>query len=80
MRATFRKWGNSLAVRIPKPFAAELGIEEGTVVELALDLGKLVITPVTRRQFKLRGLLRGVTRRNVHGEVKSGSAAGREAW
>ncbi len=80
MHAYVCKWGNSLAVRIPKPFAAELGIEEGTVVELALDLGKLVITPVTRRQFTLRGLLRDVTRRNVHGEVKVGPAAGREAW
>ena len=45
MLVRISKWGNSLALRIPAPFAQETGIESGTEVDLALEDGKLVITP-----------------------------------
>lgn len=80
MRARIQKWGNSLAVRIPRAFAAEAGLAEHTPVEVTLDEGRLVITPVAAPGPTLEGLLAGVTRANLHGEVDLGSAAGREAW
>ena len=47
MRTRVQKWGNSLALRIPKAFATEVGLQRETSVEVSLSDGKLVITPVT---------------------------------
>jgi len=80
MRVQVQKWGNSLALRIPKPFAEETAVREGSVVNLAVARGRLVATPVTRNLITLRQLLRRVTRDNVHGEIDSGGRRGREAW
>lgn len=40
-----QKWGNSLAVRIPRAFASQLHIEAGSTVDLSLENRQLVITP-----------------------------------
>jgi antitoxin MazE len=80
MKARVQKWGNSLALRIPKSFAAEAGLSEDTPVELSLRQGQIVIRPVVRRPLTLDELLRGVTDENLHGEWQTGPAAGREAW
>ena len=80
MRVQIQKWGNSLALRIPKPFAEEAEVREGTVVDLSLAEGKLVAVPDVKRRVTLRQLLSKVTKDNLHKEVDFGSAAGREAW
>ena len=79
MRTRVQKWGNSLAVRIPKPFAEGAGLRPAAEVEVSLEKGAVRLTPV-RRRWRLRQLLSGVTKRNLHPEVESGSAVGREAW
>ncbi len=80
MRATVRKWGNSLALRIPRSFAAEARLEQGMPVEVSLVEGKLVVTPVTDPAFTLEQLLAGVTEENLHREVGTGPPVGNEAW
>ena len=80
MRVQVQKWGNSLALRIPKPFAEDAGVHAGTVVEVSVSAGRLVATPVRPRTIRLADLLRKVTRRNLHGETDTGPAVGREAW
>lgn len=80
MRVQVQKWGNSLALRIPKPFAAEVQVEEGTFVDLSVVEGKLVATPATRKKTTLSQLLAKVSRANLHGEVETGPSVGREAW
>lgn len=80
MRVWIRKWGNSLAVRIPRAFAAETCLEDGSVAELMLEDGKLVIRPVPERPYRLETLLAEVTEENAHAEVDTGPSAGREAW
>ncbi|HEV8532714.1 MAG TPA: AbrB/MazE/SpoVT family DNA-binding domain-containing protein [Methylomirabilota bacterium] len=80
MRVQIQKWGNSLALRIPKPFAEEAAVREGTVVDLSLTEGKLIAVPAAKGRVTLRRLLRKVTKDNLHKEVDFGSAAGREAW
>lgn len=79
MLARISKWGNSLALRIPAPFARETGIDEGTDVDIALDDGRIVITPPGPR-YTLDALLDGVTAENVHGEVDTGPRRGAEVW
>jgi antitoxin MazE len=80
MRVQVRKWGNSLALRIPKPFAEDAGVSEGTVVDVSLSEGRLVAAPVARRQVRLKDLLRRITKRNMHAETDTGPSVGREAW
>jgi antitoxin MazE len=80
MKTRVQKWGNSLALRIPKSFAAEAGLQENAPVELSLVEGKLVIQPVVPQPPTLEDLLRGVTDQNLHGEWDTGPAVGREVW
>ena len=79
MRTRVQKWGNSLAVRIPKPFAEGAGLRPSSEVEMSLEKGEVRLSPV-RPRWKLRQLLSKVTKRNLHTEVDSGLAVGREAW
>ena len=80
MKTRIQKWGNSLAVRIPKAFAAEAGFDANSSVELSLVRGKLVIEPSAAESPTLEELLRGVTDENLHGEWDTGPAVGREIW
>lgn len=80
MHTHVRRWGNSLALRIPKILAKEAGIVEGSLVEIELDGDTLSVTAVPAKRYTLAGLLAEVTPDNVHGEVKTGHAVGREDW
>jgi len=80
MQTTIRKWGNSLAVRIPKAFIKEAHVAYGTAVDLSIDDGKIVINPLRETEYRLEDLLKGVTKRNLHAEIETGKAVGREVW
>ena len=80
MRAKIRKWGNSLALRIPKAFAQDAKLENDTTVELALVEGQIVIKPISPPQWSLEELLSEVTSDNLHQEVDPGEAVGNEVW
>lgn len=80
MQTRIQKWGNSLAVRIPKAFVREAGVACGTPVDLSVADGKIVIVPHTEPAYRLEDLLKGVTQHNVHAEVETGRAVGREVW
>ena len=74
-----QKWGNSLAVRIPRGFAQQLMIQQGSEVDLSLDGDRLVIKP-RRRELSLSELLAQVTNENIHAEIATGEPTGREVW
>ena len=78
MHVRVQKWGNSLAVRIPKPLAEDAEVSEGTVLNLAVSEGKVVATPVKKTKLSLKKLLAKVTRKNLHAEVDFGPSIGRE--
>ncbi len=74
MKTRVQKWGNSLAVRIPKSFASDLGLENSSPVEIGLEKGALVITPDRDRAWDLGSLLAGVTDENIHPEWETEGA------
>ena len=78
MKTRVQKWGNSLALRIPRAFAAEAGFRANGTVELSLVKGLLVVRPVTPEQPTLDELLRGVTDENIPNEWFTGPAVGKE--
>ena len=80
MRGKVQRWGNSLAIRVPKAFASELGIDAGTAVDLSLDEDRMLVTPAFKKARALARLLEKVTPENIHGEVATGDAVGREMW
>jgi antitoxin MazE len=80
MKTRMQKWGNSLAIRIPKAFATEVGLKEESEVDLSLKSGKLVVAPVEKPGVTLKMLLAKITEENVHREVDTGPATGRESW
>lgn len=80
MKVQIQKWGNSLALRIPKSFAVESKIEQGSTVEVSLDKGKIIVFPVAEPEFTLSELLTRITPENLHGETNTGASVGKEIW
>ena len=80
MRTRVQKWGNSLAVRIPKVFAEEVGLTDDSPVELRLQKGGLVLEPSTQWPLELDDLLDQVNDSNLHGETDTGPPQGSEIW
>ncbi len=77
MQSRVLKWGNSLAVRIPKPLADEMKVAENTSIELTMKEGALEIKPAAVR-YSLAELLSGVNSANTHDEWETEPAQGRE--
>jgi len=80
MKARIQKWGNSLALRIPKSFASHSSLEQGSVVDLSLDNGRMIVERVSEEEYSLEDLLAGVTRKNLHSEIDFGTPFGNEVW
>jgi antitoxin MazE len=80
MKTRVQKWGNSLALRIPKSFATEAGLRADAAVELSLIGGTLVVQPITPQPLTLEQLLRGITDENLPCEWDTGPAVGKEVW
>jgi antitoxin MazE len=79
MHAQVAKWGNSLAVRIPKAVARETGLTQGATVQMTTANGGLLIIPAERR-YGLKELVSGITRQNRHAETDWGGPVGQEVW
>ena len=79
MEARVQKWGNSLAIRIPKPYALEIGLEQNSLVTVSIEDGRLFLEPI-QPTYSLEDLLAAVTEDNLHSEVETGAAVGNEVW
>jgi antitoxin MazE len=80
MRTRVQKWGNSLAIRVPKSFADEIGLAQYSSIQLMTKEGALVVIPEHEPRWKLEELLEKVTEDNIHREWETGSAEGDELW
>lgn len=68
MKTTIRKWGTSLAVRIPRVFAERVHLEENTTVHLTIRSGTLVIARA-EPAITLESLVEQITDENRHDEI-----------
>jgi antitoxin MazE len=81
MKIEFLKWGNSLALRVPKAFAQEVGATEGRAADLTVENGALVVKVLRkRRRYDLEKLIDGITEKNRATEIDYGPARGNEVW
>lgn len=79
MKTKIQKWGNSLAVRIPKPIAKELGIGEGEDMSISLENQRITLKRAAK-EYELDKLLGKVSDTNFHGEIEWGDTEGGEVW
>jgi antitoxin MazE len=80
MLTKVQKWGNSLALRIPKAFALDAQLENDSFVEISIVDGQIIITPVVAPSWTLEELLAGINKNNLHHEVDTGFVLGNEVW
>lgn len=80
MEATIKKWGNSLGLRVPKSFAKQAGIKDGSLVDITIDAEKIIITPITKDDEPLDVLLERITPYNKHEEIETNNSIGKEIW
>ncbi|MDE3153673.1 MAG: AbrB/MazE/SpoVT family DNA-binding domain-containing protein [Acidobacteriota bacterium] len=79
MTTQLAKWGNSLALRLPKAVAQEARLHPGDEVEISVSKGTVVIAPA-QPKYALDDLVAAITPANRHDEADWGAPAGREAW
>ena len=80
MRIKIQKWGNSLALRLPKAFAFQSKIRENEYVNLTLEDDKIIIEPVEEKKYTLKELVSGINSSNLHNETDFGNNVGNESW
>jgi antitoxin MazE len=80
MLTKVQKWGNSLALRIPKAFALDAQLENDSLVEISIVEGQIIIKPVVAPSWTLEELLAGINKNNLHNEVDTGFSVGNEVW
>ena len=80
MQTKIKKWGNSLALRIPKSFALNANLRQNELVDISIDKEKIIITPIGEKEYSLDELLEGVSEDNLHGEFDTGVPVGKESW
>ena len=76
---TVAKWGNSLAVRIPKNIVEQIDLKEGTTIEIEVTNNNIVITP-KKIEYTLDDLLAGASKEDFEGEYDWGEPVGEEIW
>ncbi len=80
MQTKIKKWGNSLALRIPKSFALNANLRQDELVDISIDKEKIIITPIGEKEYSLDEFLEGVSEDNLHGEFDTGVPVGKEIW
>lgn len=77
MKAQMVKWGNSLAVRIPKPVAEEAKLKEGDALDIEAVEGRVELRRVSKVP-SLATLVSQITPENRYAEIATGSEVGKE--
>ena len=75
-----KKWGNSFGVRIPKSLLIQLNLQTDGEIEILLENGRLIISPVKSITYSLDDLLSKITPENLHHEMDFGKSIGKEVW
>ena len=80
METRVQKWGNSLALRIPKRVCEEAGLKYNSRVNVILNERQIIIEAVSNEALCLDDLLDDITEENLHAEIATGPAVGAERW
>lgn len=79
MTTQIAKWGNSLALRIPRNLAAEVDVQDGDAVDVSVENGALVVRPA-RKRYTIEEMVADMIPGDRHGETDWGRPKGKEVW
>lgn len=79
MKTKIRKWGNSLALRIPKAIAEDSQLSIGSTVDLSVKNNTLVVKSIEEK-YSIEDLVSKISDDNVHSEIDTGKSTGQESW
>ncbi len=77
MNTQIKKWGNSLAVRLPKNILDKTNLKEGEFIFLDFKHGFITLKPAVKKET-LEDFVNKITPQNRHGEVDWGEDVGNE--
>jgi antitoxin MazE len=80
MKTQVAKWGNSFAIRIPKPVADAAKLRSGDTLELDVEGPGEVRVRKSRKKPTLKDLLSRITDGNRPAETDWGEPQGKELW
>ncbi len=80
MTTKVQKWGNSLAVRLPKEAAESIGLRQGSVVSIIRGVDLISIKPLSKPKETLAQMVRKINKRNRHDLIDWGKPVGKEIW
>ncbi len=78
MTVAVKRWGNSLALRIPKDIAKTLAVQDSSLVELEIVEDGLLLKP--KKNSRLEELVSKIDATNLHKEIETGERVGNEEW
>ena len=77
MRASIARWGNSLAVRVPKDIAASVGLGEGAALDLTVEDDAIVLR---RRRYDIAELVAAMAGAEQPPLLMDDAPRGSEVW
>jgi antitoxin MazE len=80
MKTQIAKWGNSLALRIPKPVAEAAKLHNGDTLDLDVEGPGAVRMRKPKHKPTLEELVARISDQNRHDETDWGEPVGAEVW
>jgi antitoxin MazE len=77
MQTQIAKWGNSLAVRLPREVVQAASLSEGSSIDVMVEGGVVVLRP-TRPRYRVEDLVVGMTPEAMRDAYDWGPDVGRE--
>ena len=74
------KWGNSLAVRLPRRVAEAARLRQGDALDIVVAGAGKVELRARKRRITLASLIRDITPENRHDATDWGNPIGKETW
>ena len=79
MKSRVRKWGNSLAIRIPLILAEQSQLKKGAAVKIRVEDKKIIIQLI-KKNMKLPELLAKINESNLSEKIEVMEFAGKEEY
>ena len=78
VKTRIAKWGNSLAIRIPKPVAKEVRVGPGDFIAVNPVNGRIELQPDSKRVLTLQRFVAQITPENRYAAIETGQARSKE--
>lgn len=75
-----KKWGNSLAIRLPQNLLAQVNLRENEDIEIRVEDNAIILSAISNHKYQLDELLSQITPENQQELIDFGKPIGKEIW